>query len=572
MKPPVWVPDAEALECCLCKIRFGLVTRRHHCRACGNVFCSACAAHKMRLPHLGIHTLERVCQPCHKENTLDEIWEAESFTARYYLRQHAGYTLVAPLFDSTRRVAREKSLFLATDSHGREYSLSLLARGPRCRVPYQSSESARGAFQRALCSLRHPYVWPIAEAEYLEDRDRAVVLSPFCRRGSLRDHMHKADPKGVYGEKYKRTAVPGLPVLEALLYLTGRGFRMAQLHSGNVLVDKKCCFLAGVLENELLGLAPDLELQAAALAESSEVYAFGRLLHELAMGVAMRSNQQPRFSDRTCPQPFAAILRSIFAAPPGVPPPSLQELIALPAFGAVKLVADVRFIRQTPLDAKCTRLLEQVKAAASSSPDRSESRQAEGAHNAETEDGTDGGASQHHLRATAGAGATFGATAGATAGLSAGAGFGAGAGAAVGADARGVHAAANGTRTSSDARRKGGRRRKQQSGHSLPQGTRRVDQATIYGEEGGHIHIPPGSPGSPSHRLSPIASPSSNDPDTPPRYSSPGSIRPSERALGTGGARQSAASSRREEEQAGHTGRAALLAAIRNHTSKLRSV
>jgi hypothetical protein len=32
---PVWVPDRDSVECMVCKVKFTLVNRRHHCRRCG---------------------------------------------------------------------------------------------------------------------------------------------------------------------------------------------------------------------------------------------------------------------------------------------------------------------------------------------------------------------------------------------------------------------------------------------------------------------------------------------------------------------------------------------------------
>ena len=75
---------------------------------------------------------------------------------------------------------------MCSEGVGCQYS-----RGPRCVVPYLTSEAARGAFQRVLLGVRHPFVWPVAEAKFLEDRDRALVLCRFAARGSLRDVMHK---------------------------------------------------------------------------------------------------------------------------------------------------------------------------------------------------------------------------------------------------------------------------------------------------------------------------------------------------------------------------------------------
>lgn len=224
-----------------------------------------------------------------------------------------------------------------------------------------------------MCDVRHPYVWPVLEAAFLEDRDRAAVLCPFARKGSLRDVMHRANPTAVFGEKYRRGAVGPLPaadialygrqILEALIYLTSRRCRVSHLHCGNILVEKRCCYLAGVVENELLGMSLDLDKDAAQETKDVEVLAFGRVLFEMSTGVPLRSNTLPRNLERMCQPPFLHILRSIFA--PGVLSRcTLQDLLVQPAFAAVQLLADVRFIHQIPLDARSIRLLSVVTAAA----------------------------------------------------------------------------------------------------------------------------------------------------------------------------------------------------------------
>ncbi|XP_064808575.1 zinc finger FYVE domain-containing protein 9 [Oncorhynchus masou masou] len=61
---PVWVPDAHTLVCMMCEVRFTFTKRRHHCRACGKVFCSVCSGLKFRLTHLDGKE-GRVCVSCH---------------------------------------------------------------------------------------------------------------------------------------------------------------------------------------------------------------------------------------------------------------------------------------------------------------------------------------------------------------------------------------------------------------------------------------------------------------------------------------------------------------------------
>nr|CAD7592012.1 unnamed protein product [Timema genevievae] len=61
--PPFWVPDAEAPNCMLCDLKFTVLKRRHHCRACGKVLCSKCCCLKSRLEYME-NSEARVCQPC----------------------------------------------------------------------------------------------------------------------------------------------------------------------------------------------------------------------------------------------------------------------------------------------------------------------------------------------------------------------------------------------------------------------------------------------------------------------------------------------------------------------------
>ncbi|XP_069792631.1 zinc finger FYVE domain-containing protein 16 isoform X2 [Narcine bancroftii] len=66
---PQWIPDSEAPTCSRCHARFTFTKRRHHCRACGKVFCAACCNQKCKLQYLE-NKEARVCVVCY--NTIQK--------------------------------------------------------------------------------------------------------------------------------------------------------------------------------------------------------------------------------------------------------------------------------------------------------------------------------------------------------------------------------------------------------------------------------------------------------------------------------------------------------------------
>ncbi|KAM6391498.1 zinc finger FYVE domain-containing protein 16 [Rhynochetos jubatus] len=71
-KQPLWVPDSEAPNCMNCQVRFTFTRRRHHCRACGKVFCGGCCKRKCKLQYMEKEA--RVCTGCY-----DDINKAQAF-------------------------------------------------------------------------------------------------------------------------------------------------------------------------------------------------------------------------------------------------------------------------------------------------------------------------------------------------------------------------------------------------------------------------------------------------------------------------------------------------------------
>ena len=61
-----WIPDNQDVCCLICKSHFTFISRRHHCRLCGNLICSTC------LTNLTISNASnlKVCKDCNYLLTL----------------------------------------------------------------------------------------------------------------------------------------------------------------------------------------------------------------------------------------------------------------------------------------------------------------------------------------------------------------------------------------------------------------------------------------------------------------------------------------------------------------------
>ncbi|BFZ02583.1 hypothetical protein BsWGS_05621 [Bradybaena similaris] len=74
-----WVKDDGAESCPTCGVRFSFAERRHHCRNCGNVFCSKCSCFETEIRRLRILKPVRVCQACY--NIVKAQQSAENLAA-----------------------------------------------------------------------------------------------------------------------------------------------------------------------------------------------------------------------------------------------------------------------------------------------------------------------------------------------------------------------------------------------------------------------------------------------------------------------------------------------------------
>lgn len=69
---PQWMDDQKANACLKCGVKFTIVRRRHHCRACGKVYCSTCCEESVPLAYLN-NQEARVCITCYNVLSLPLI-------------------------------------------------------------------------------------------------------------------------------------------------------------------------------------------------------------------------------------------------------------------------------------------------------------------------------------------------------------------------------------------------------------------------------------------------------------------------------------------------------------------
>uniref|UniRef100_A0A3Q2QF11 RUN and FYVE domain containing 1 n=1 Tax=Fundulus heteroclitus TaxID=8078 RepID=A0A3Q2QF11_FUNHE len=63
LKGHAWMKDDEATNCKQCQKEFSIARRKHHCRNCGDIYCSGCSSNELALPSYPRPV--RVCDSCH---------------------------------------------------------------------------------------------------------------------------------------------------------------------------------------------------------------------------------------------------------------------------------------------------------------------------------------------------------------------------------------------------------------------------------------------------------------------------------------------------------------------------
>ncbi|XP_075231994.1 hepatocyte growth factor regulated tyrosine kinase substrate isoform X1 [Lycorma delicatula] len=111
-------PEWADADCChRCRVQFGMVQRKHHCRACGQVFCNQCSSKNCTLPKFGIEKEVRVCDACYNNNSKSTksstTPKSEDLPAEYLNSSLAQQNQAPPPRKSEDELREEEELQLA---------------------------------------------------------------------------------------------------------------------------------------------------------------------------------------------------------------------------------------------------------------------------------------------------------------------------------------------------------------------------------------------------------------------------------------------------------------------------
>eukprot|EP01045_Picozoa_sp_COSAG04_P008253 COSAG04_NODE_453_length_14110_cov_262.397473_8_plen_378_part_00 len=214
--PESWVRDAAVTRGELCRLDFGALRRKHHCRLCGHIFCAPCSDFWSPGPSGG--AVERRCRPCYGGARAAREGRGrgeggrrgrghEAQQGALARRQARLARVEAAVQDSVRqfahvpdigRAAAEKSYYLCCRRAADAQEVLLLLVTPRRRNLRMDEE---------MLGLHHPFVMPVLDLVFVPEDGGAEgagvgpptaslgMFRSVAAWGSLRDVLHSsADP------------------------------------------------------------------------------------------------------------------------------------------------------------------------------------------------------------------------------------------------------------------------------------------------------------------------------------------------------------------------------------------
>ncbi|XP_060066255.1 slowpoke-binding protein-like [Ylistrum balloti] len=295
------------------------------CKRCGSRYDYSVLRSDMELPQK--MDLERREQ----QNSLrDEAWMNCSF----YMRSHPQYDRVQQLEDMGSR--SDKFWFRVLDKRSKSEKILAISQLSPNMIPSFNLTTSK-ILKDLLTLIKHPYVFPLSDVDFVVDQRLVVTVQPVSNRGSLKDYIYQCRFNEQYSVKYKNRSrglsesqvqLYGRQVLEALILLEDKGFPPhGNVHSGNIMFTKDCCRL-GSCENMFLGFSSRLyPVIKKKIKEEKDVdvISFGHLLYEMCTGGELpTAHPKPNDLDR-CTNEQVEMLNYIFRNDSGKYP-SLQDI------------------------------------------------------------------------------------------------------------------------------------------------------------------------------------------------------------------------------------------------------
>ncbi|KAL5110052.1 FYVE RhoGEF and PH domain-containing protein 2 [Taenia crassiceps] len=175
-----WVKDEQATMCALCYRRFTHIRRKHHCRACGKIFCGVCSNYRAKVDHQGPVEV-RVCEvdfyrlnPNLKPKTATALERIAQFSnsGQRYAPYHCGFLMF------TKKV---RDNWPHKRTHVRmEYSAGLVSRdrSPPRPPPLTSPISSSSSENSPSLFLSIPSREMSLDFAYLGDPSSVATVSP----------------------------------------------------------------------------------------------------------------------------------------------------------------------------------------------------------------------------------------------------------------------------------------------------------------------------------------------------------------------------------------------------------
>lgn len=184
-----WMDDDVCKECYDCKGVFTTWRRKHHCRICGQIYCSRCASNIIKGARFGHDGMVRVCNLCLDKlaKVDDDEDDARSVVSSTFAAHQLGAESRA--FNLSHL---PQSPFAASQLFGRNDSFSLFSIAETKR-PYAGSDESGMGSRSVTPDLvdQHPGHIPFRRALTEEEKESSAVTEPFGHEQTPLSHRAK---------------------------------------------------------------------------------------------------------------------------------------------------------------------------------------------------------------------------------------------------------------------------------------------------------------------------------------------------------------------------------------------